>query len=270
MRGLENTMDQIIITTIKGILRDRVFHGIMVSALFFLFVPSLASFSMRQAVELSITLSLSLISFILLLLAVFLGGGALWKDIERRYSFSVLSLPISRSSYLLGKFFGIAVFLFATVLFLGLIGVAVVYYSAGHYPSQRAIAWAAIFAAIVFIFLKYVLLVAFAVLFSTVSTSFFLPIFGTLAMFLVGGSTQQVYDYLHSSSGQSYSPFIAKTASILYYLLPNFDAFDLTVNAIYGIPLNGSAAFITLLYFVTYTAVLLTLSSMAFQRRELE
>jgi len=60
--------------TLKSILRDRVFHGIGFAAFLFLLIPSVASLSMRQMTELSINLSLSLLSFILLLLALFLGG----------------------------------------------------------------------------------------------------------------------------------------------------------------------------------------------------
>ncbi|MDY0302111.1 MAG: ABC transporter permease, partial [Trichlorobacter sp.] len=61
-------MRDIILITLKGIFRDRVFQGILVLGILFLFIPSAASLSMRQVTELSITLSLSLISFILLLL----------------------------------------------------------------------------------------------------------------------------------------------------------------------------------------------------------
>ena len=85
-------MFDVVRITLKGIFRDRVFHGILMAALILPLVPSISQLSMRQVTELSITLSLSLISFILLLLAVFLGGTSLWKDMERRYTFSVLSL----------------------------------------------------------------------------------------------------------------------------------------------------------------------------------
>src|ERR1035437_8053441 len=109
-------MVTIIHITLKGIFRDRVFQGIMVLAVLFLLIPSAASLSMRQMTELTTTLSLSLISFIMLLLAVFLGATSIWKDIERRYTFSVLSLPLSRSTYLIGRFFGVAIFLLITAL----------------------------------------------------------------------------------------------------------------------------------------------------------
>ncbi|HCB31456.1 MAG TPA: hypothetical protein DEP50_12775, partial [Acinetobacter lwoffii] len=76
-------MISILQITLKGIFRDRIFQGIMALAVLFLLIPFAASLSMRQTTELSITLSLSLISFIMLLLAVFLGATSIWKDIER-------------------------------------------------------------------------------------------------------------------------------------------------------------------------------------------
>src|SRR5262245_15416142 len=191
-------MFDIIRVTLKGIFRDRVFHGILMAALILPLVPSISQLSMRQVTELSITLSLSLISFILLLLAVFLGATSLWKDMERRYTFSVLSLPITRTSYLLGRFFGVALFLLLTALLLGGVAACVVLFVSGNFPPDRPIVWMNIVWAVFFDACKYILLVAVAVLFSTVSTSFFLPIFGTISAFLVGSASQQVYDYVHS------------------------------------------------------------------------
>ena len=127
-------MLQIISITFKGALRDRLFKGIAVGAFFLLLVPAVSPLSMRQVVELSITLSLSLISVILLLLSVFLGGTSLWKDIERRYTYGVLGLPLTRTSYLLGKFLGIAACLFLTTLLLGAVGCGLIKYVSMAYP----------------------------------------------------------------------------------------------------------------------------------------
>ncbi|MEZ4484964.1 MAG: hypothetical protein R2864_10350 [Syntrophotaleaceae bacterium] len=89
---------------------------------------------MRQVVELSLTLSLSLASFIMLLLAIFLGGVSLWRDVERRYTHSVLSFPRTRASYLLERFAGIALFLLGVAALLSLLTVLVVLFVAGTYP----------------------------------------------------------------------------------------------------------------------------------------
>lgn len=256
--------------TLKGIFRDRTFHGIGVIAVLFLFVPVVASLSMRQVTELSITLSLSLISFILLLLAVFLGGASLWKDIERRYTFSVLALPLARRDYLLGKFCGIAAFLLLTVALFCVVSTLVVVYAANIYPSARPVLWHYLFLAIFFDTLKYLLLVAIAFLFSTISTSFFLPVFGTIAIFLVGSASQEAFDFLQTKSGQELPALVQGAAKGLYYLLPNFTAFDLKLNAIYGIPLSTSGLLLTIGYFVVYLAIILLLATTIFSCRELK
>lgn len=262
-------MMTIIRITLKGIFRDRVFQGIMVTACVFLLIPVIASLSMRQVTELSLTLSLSLTSFILLLLSVFLGGTSLWKDIERRYTFSVLGLPLSRQNYLLGRFGGTALFVLLAAIVLGLAVFAVVLYANALYPSERPVVWSAIAACILFDALKYILLIAVAFLFSTVSTSFFLPVFGTIATFLAGGVTQQVYEFVASPGGKALSPLVKQSAKALYYVLPNFGVFDLKVNAIYGLPLPLDGLFLSVAYFIVYTGFVLAVSAAIFSRREM-
>ena len=262
-------MTTIINITLKGIFRDRVFHGIMVTACAFLLIPGLAALSMRQVTELSLTLSLSLISFILLLLAVFLGGTSLWKDIERRYTFSILGLPLSRQSYLLGRFGGTALFVLLASVVLGLAACAVVGFTSATYPPDKPIIWGTMVLCILFDALKYIMLIAVAFLFSTVSTSFFLPVFGTIATFLVGGVTQQVYEYIHSPASINLSPFVKQIATGLYYILPNFSAFDLKVNTIYSLPVPANGLLLTIAYFIVYVGLLLSLAAAVFSRREM-
>ena len=263
-------MLNIIQITLKGIFRDRVFQGIMVLAMLFLFIPSAATFSMRQVTELSITLSLSLISFILLLLAVFLGATSLWKDMERRYTFSIISLPISRSSYLLGRFFGLALFLALTSAFLGIAACLAIKTASMLYPPDRPVMWGLLMLSLVFATFKYILLVGLAMMLSTVSTSFFLPVFGTISAFLASGITQQVYEYVNSpAAAETVSPLLKPAVTVIYYLLPNLAGFDLKVNVIYGIAPNLAGLVLTAAYFCAYTAILLGASTFIFSRREM-
>lgn len=263
-------MISIMAITLKGIFRDRVFHGIIVVALLLPLIPVISQLSMRQVTELSITLSLSLISCIMLLLAVFLGGTALWKDIERRYTYSVLSLPFTRSSYLLGRFCGTALFMLLASLVLGSVAILVVWLVSTGVPPDRPVVWGNFILAVFFDAVKYILLVAIAVLFATVSSSFFLPIFGTISAFFVGSSSQQVYDYVNSPQAKSTSLFLRKFTSMLYYFLPNFSAFDLKVNAIYGLPLRTNGILLSICYAVIYGGIVLALAATIFTRREMK
>lgn len=262
-------MTTIIGITLKGIFRDRVFHGIIVIVCAFLLIPGIASLSMRQVAELSVTLSLSLLSFIMLLLSVFLGGTSLWKDIERRYTFSVLGLPISRQRYLLGRFGGTALFVLIAACVLSIATCAVIVFTSHIYPPDRPIVWGTLMLCILFDSLKYILLIAVAFLFSTISTSFFLPIFGTIATYIAGNVTQQVYDYIQSPASRNLAPAVKEVSTCLYYLLPNLSAFDLKVYAIYALPLPLNGLILTAVYFVIYVTILLSLSSVIFHRREM-
>ncbi len=153
-------MANLVFINFLAIFRDKVFHGILGIATIFLVIPSISSLSMRQVTELSITLSLSLLSVILLLLSVSLGATTLWKDIERRYTYSVLSLPMERSTYLIAKFMAVSIFLVLTTLVLGAVACVVVWFSSGIYPSDRPILWANLAVCIIFAALKYIILVS--------------------------------------------------------------------------------------------------------------
>jgi len=255
--------------TCKGVFRDKIFRGILMTALLYLIIPFVSELSIRQVVELSLTLSLSLLSFILLLLSVFLGATSLWKDMDRRYTFSVLGMPITRTQYLLGKFIGLSLFVILTGLFLSVCCYFAVWQTNHAFPPDRPIIWVNVLTAVLFDILKYILLIACAFLFSTVSTSFFLPIFGTISVFFVGSASQEVYDYVHTSP-QSYSELFKNIVSVLYYVLPNFSAFNLKVNAIYGVALSSPGLLMTAGYFVIYSAIVMTFASIIFLRQDMQ
>lgn len=263
-------MRHVALVTLKGVFRDRTFHGIGVVACLFLLLPVVASLSLRQVSELSVNLSLSLVSFILLLLALFLGGVSLWKDLDRRQTFSLLGLPLTRTSYLLGKFCGIAVFLTLVVAFLSVLAAGVVFFSTMSSPPSRPLNWDYFALALFFDLLKYLLVVAIAFLFSTISTSFFLPLFGTIAVFLVGSATQEAFDFLQTEAGRNLPLLVQKAAAGLYYVLPNLSAFDLKLNAVYGVAVDGTGLLLTLLYFFAYLGLVLFAATFVFNRRELK
>ncbi len=255
---------------IKWIVRDRVLQALAgVAILLLLLVPAFSVLSMRQVQELSITLSLSFISFVLLVLSTLLGASSIWRDVEKRYTSAILTLPYSRSAYILGKFTAIAVCIAAcATLFFIFASVAVVL-SSGLYPSTSPIRWLYFINAVFFDVLKYIMLAAIALLLSSFSTSFFLPIFGTISLLLAGNASQEVFDFVSTDATGSKMPAITLyTVKCLYYLIPNFGAFNFKVAAIYPVPLDLHGFFYTLLYFLIYTGIILVIAVKVFSRRE--
>lgn len=266
--------------TLKSFIRDRMIQLLLVCSLFiFLVVPALSLFSMRQVQELSVTLSLSAISIILLTVTVILGSSSVWRDLERRYLASVLGLPVSRVSYMLGKFAGMAFLILIGCILLGLCASAVIALIAGQSPSNIPIAgqspsnipvqWLHIWVAILSDGLKCILVAAVALLFSALSTSFYFPFLATLVIYFCGNASQGVYEYITSSYGKTMSLQIKTIILSVYYVIPNFSAFDFKVQAVYPLPLSLQGLVFTGVYFMVYTSIVLIIAVWAFNRREL-
>jgi len=255
---------------LRWIVRDRIFQALIaVSLLLIMLVPVISPFSLRQTQELAVTLTLSFTSFILLVYALLLGSTMVWRDIERRYTFAVLSLPSERGVYLLAKFCSIAFFLTVSALFAGFCSAVAIKISSLHTPSTIPIQWGAIALAIGMDLIKYVLLAAIALLVSTVSTSFFMPFFTTLAIFLAGSASQEVYEFIMSSHGAKLPAISRAAIKLVYYLIPNFGAFNFKLQAIYPIPLDRLQIFYNLCYFLVYGTLMLSLAIWGFSRREI-
>lgn len=255
---------------VKSFQRDRILYAVVgVALLLLILVPAFSLFSMRQVQELAITLSLSAISFILLLLSALVGASSVWRDVERRYTTAVLGLPVSRATYILGKFCGMALLILAIAALLGGVSLIVIKIAAAQYASETPIHWLNIVTAISFSALKYILLAAVALLLSAISTSFFLPFFGTVAIYFAGSASQEVYEYVSGNLAKDMNPVSQLLIKGVYYLLPNFSAFDLKVQAIYGLQLSPGGLLVTFAYFVVYVSLLLALAVWIFSAREL-
>ena len=255
---------------LKAIFRDRVLHAVFGVALVLLvMVPSLSTFSMRQVQELSINLSLSATSAVLLVSTLLLGASAVWKDIERRYTTSLLPLPIQRSTYLLAKFLSCGLFLVLSGMILAIVSVIVILICSAQFPSAIPIEWGNVFLAIASDVLKYVLLTAIALALSTISTSFALPFFGTLAIFLAGSAAQEVYEYITGQFGQQYDATSLALIKGVYYLLPNFSGFDFKVHAVYALPVGVEEIVFPVIYASAYSLIALGIAVFVFNRRQL-
>ncbi|MDQ7031444.1 MAG: hypothetical protein Q9M37_01825 [Desulfonauticus sp.] len=223
---------------------------------------------MRQLQEIAITLSLSLNSFILLLLSLFGAISTIWKDIEKRHAYTILSYPIARWNYLLGRYLGFVFILLIITLLDFTLSVVCIKICSSIYKSELPILWGNIFAAFIFCFLKYSLLLGIGFLFACVSTSFFTPIFSTITIFIAGNSIQGIVDYITKQKAEV-SIFIKTVVKILYYVVPNFSAFDLTAYASYSLPLDIKSIMFSIAYFILYLGIIITLSIIVFSTRDL-
>lgn len=255
---------------LKNGVRDRVLHAILaVGLLLLLSIPVVAVFSMRQVLALAVSYSLSVISLVGLLLTAFLAFGVLARDMERRTIYTVCSLPLSRSVYLVGRFLGFALLLLLSFVILSVLSSCAIAVLAVYYPMDPPFSWGYFGLALWFQYWIFLIVGAVSLVFSSFATSSFLPLALSMGIYFAAFSTEAVKYYVESGIGRvQVAPIIRWVANIAYWVLPNFSAFDLKAQAIYHLPLDPRAVLLTQLYGIGYLAVFLALAAMIFSRRE--
>ena len=101
------------ILTFKEGIRDRALHGITIIGLMMLLATLVITDIFGYEIgKVMVDLNLSTIAFAGLLLTFFVNINLMAKDIDKRTIHCVLSKPISRNEYILGKYFGLIFLVF--------------------------------------------------------------------------------------------------------------------------------------------------------------
>jgi ABC-type transport system involved in multi-copper enzyme maturation permease subunit len=250
------------INTFREAVRDRVLYNLVFFALMMIGAAILVgeiSIGIERLVI--INLGLSAISIFGLVMAVFIGVGLVYKEIEKRTLYSLLSKPVRRWEFLVGKYWGLLLTL-AVNTSLMTVGLAAALYYVGR-PFVRADA--SILVAVYFIVLELALVTALALFFSCFSTPMLSTLF-TLGIYVTGIFSSDIREF-----GNLTNDAWLKTAMrILYYLIPNFHNFNAIAAAGHGETIPAWLIGQNTIYALLYVALLLVASSAVFSRRNLK
>ena len=242
--------------------RDRVLYNLVVFVLLLIAgAIFLGEISAGQEAKIIVDLGLSAILLFGVFIAIFVGVGLVYKEIERRTLYAMLSKPIGRGEFLLGKYLGLCLTLLVNVAIMGVgLSLALVYVRRGWDPLAVRI-WPAIF----LIYIELVILTAVAMLFSAFSS----PALSALLAFFVFviGHFSADLKTLATSMGSAPSRWVFAG---LYYLLPNFANYNAITAAAHGQPVDGGAIAAGAGYGLVYVAVLLAATTLVFSRRNLK
>src|SRR5688500_10306343 len=97
----------IAINTFREAVRDKVLYGVLgFGCLILLFTLAIAELSLNEQQRVIEDVGLASISLFSVIVSIFLGSSLLYKEIERKTLYVILPKPISRTEFLLGKYFG--------------------------------------------------------------------------------------------------------------------------------------------------------------------
>lgn len=239
--------------------RDRVLYNLV---LFVLLLTAGAIFlgelSGGQEAKIIVDLGLSSILLFGVFIAIFVGIGLVHKEIERRTIYAILSKPIGRGEFLLGKYLGLCLTLLVNVFVMGAgVSLALLYVKRGWDPLVLSI-WPAI----LLIYLELAILTAVALLFSTFSSPALSALL-TFFVFVAGHFSGDLKTFAASLGGTAARWFF----TTIYYLVPNLSNYSLITPAAHGYAPDAPVLLLALLYAVIYSTVLLAAGALIFNRR---
>lgn len=250
------------LNTFREAVRDRVLYNLVFFALLMMATAVLVGqISIGIDSIVIVSLGLSAVSVIGLLMAVFIGVGLVYKEMDKRTLYALLAKPIRRWEFLLGKFAGLLLTLtvntaaMAVGLFLALFYVNRALHSADL----------VVLTAVYFILLKLAIIVALALLFSCFTTPF-LSICFTAGIYVTGLFVKDI----RSFSDITGNPALDRVAVWFSYLLPNFQNFDVMGAAAHGRAVPGAIVAQNTLYAAVYCAIVLAAAAVIFSRRNLK
>lgn len=257
--------------TLKELLKEKAFIGLLVFEVFLLFISKVISEVVAgDTVKVAMDFALAFFFFTVALYSIFASVGSTFRDLSNKVVYLILSKPIKRSDYILGKFIGLAtaITLFTFFSFLLVTSGIIFINETANLYSPHVIIIERIFLLSVLISLMGIFLSAFGILFSIFFSSQILAVLSTLFLFVAGLELSAVKELVTSS--KFVSPLNKIIVNFAYYLFPNFSLFDIKDYAVhFELEITPLYFIFTVFYFTIYTTSVLLVTTYLFERREL-
>lgn len=275
-------------TTFTELVRQKVFYFLLLFALMVIGNSAfLAKFSFQEEFQMLKDVSLGAMSVFLSLLAILATAMLLPRDIEERTIFTILSKPVPRHEYLLGKLLGVVILLALSTLVMGVLFIGVLllreqtviaetHRSLAGSPSELAAALAEVsrsafrwdlIPAMAILLVKAVLLASLTLLISTFATSGIFAILVASSAYFIGHLQVTAREYWMSGIGIHW--WTRLFTAVIALLFPDLQAFNLTDDIVAGHALPAGIFWQTLALGGVYTAVYYSVACFFFQSREL-
>ncbi|MCK4236193.1 MAG: ABC transporter permease subunit [Candidatus Krumholzibacteria bacterium] len=250
-------ISSIAVNTFRESIREKLlyiailFGGILLASTY---VLSPLAVGAKQKITMDV--GLGAISILGVLTAILVGSTLVHKEVDKKAVFMVLTRPVSRLEYLLGKFSGVV---FAIALTIAVMtGVMVLMLIVGKVELRPVF-----FAAIYLSLLEMMVMCAVVIFFSTFTTPILTSLF-SLCFFITGSLSNDLRIFAQKFGGA----FMKYMMGILYLILPNLKVFNLRHEAVHDLNFGWTDLSLATLYAAVYCGVALYFAHLVFRRRE--
>jgi ABC-type transport system involved in multi-copper enzyme maturation permease subunit len=246
------------LNTFRENLREKLLYNLLIFALLMIGSSILLSrLTLGDYHRLILDLGLASINIFGVLIAIFVGISLVSKEIDKKTIYTIISKPVPRYAFLLGKYLGLVITLLANTIVM-IIGLLIVL------QVMDVPITALLFKSLAMIFIELMVITAVALLFSTFTSSTLSAIF-PLAIYVIGHLSADLKTF-----GDKLETMGRGVVNALYYVMPNLERFNLKGHVTNHVDVPTTDLLLTLAYGLSYTAMLLLLSAMIFQRRDFQ
>lgn len=242
----------------KDLVKSKVLFNVFfigIALLIVSFVASELTFGVPQRIALDFglgTLSLSTVA-----ISILMGSSLVANEIDQRTIFMILSKPIYRFEFLLGKILGISGILFSNIFLLSFIVISFYLFLGGEF--YNSILWI-----LAFIFFEGLICLLLVLNFSLI-TNKTLAIIYSFSLFVAGHSVNDsLIERFKDNS------VIHGVLENYHYIFPNFYRINFKDFVIYGEPLETEFLISSLSYSIFYSFALICLSCWLLQNKNID
>lgn len=214
-------------------IRKKTLVGFLILSLLVIFGASFMTAFLNQATvtggaESDVDLKLikdicvTTISIFGMLITIFISASVVPSEVENKVIYTVLSKPVRRMQYLLGKFLGVQLIILANLLLMAGLFFAAIWIKQDSMPTL--LLWS-----VLLTYFEFLVVSAFTFAISCAATSAVLPTIGGLFIYMTGNLTEYLKDVGMRSreSEEMFSTLIGNLAAYLYNILPNLQKFSI-------------------------------------------
>lgn len=263
-------------------MRKKTLIGFFVLCILVIFGSNVMTSFMTELPETSIAtdvearlikdICITTISIFGVLITIFISASVVPTEVENKVVYTVLSKPVRRFHYLLGKFVGVQLVVLVNLLLMGALFFVAIYFKQQVLPTL--LIWA-----VFLTYLEFLVVSALTFAVAATSSSSVLPTISGLFIYIVGNLTtylEGVADRAklaaQGTGGFSAENIIANIAYVLQLILPNLQNFSIRNQIVHAQP-NDPPQDIYIWYLLLYTFMWVAsgflISYWVFRRKEL-
>ncbi|MBW7954439.1 ABC transporter permease [Candidatus Gracilibacteria bacterium] len=252
-------MFNIAINTFKEIVRNKFLYLILVFGfLFIVFSISLGKLTIGEDSKVITDFGIAMIEIFGLIGVLFVGSQLLFKEIEGKTIFLILSKPIKRYEFILGKFLGFSLIILLITLLQSFLYLGVLFFNGITIEGI-------IIMSLIFILFKLWILIALVLFLSTFMSNILTIIVSILIYF-----TSHSFSLLLDLVNQAKILFLEVLVRLLQLLFPPFEALN-TKDYIGSFSKFNTSFFIeNTLYSILYLVLILFFTILIFNRKKFE